>query len=55
MKITTKAVAEQEPKLAKAAQSTQCISLSLQMVDSLEKSVEALPDVVVNYVEGEAR
>jgi len=36
-------------------QSTQCISLSMQMVDSLEKSVEALPDIVVNYVEEKAR
>jgi len=36
-------------------QSAECISLSIQMVDSLERSVEALPSLVESYVEKKAR
>ena len=35
--------------------STECISLSIQMVDSLEKSVDALPDVIEKYIEKKAQ
>ena len=35
--------------------STECISLSIQMVDSLEKSVVALPDVIEKYIEKKAQ
>ena len=34
--------------------STECISLAVKMVDSLQKSVDALPNFMENFVEGEA-
>ena len=34
--------------------STECISLSMQMINSLEKSVDALPDVIESYIEKKA-
>jgi len=35
--------------------STECISLSMQMVKSLEKSVDALPDIIESYIEKKAQ
>jgi len=35
--------------------SSECISLSIQMVESLEKSVDALPDVIEKYIEKKAQ
>ena len=35
--------------------SSECMSLSMQMVDSLEKSVDALPDVIEKYIEKKAQ
>lgn len=34
--------------------STECISLSIKMIKSLEASVDALPDVIENYIEKKA-
>ena len=34
--------------------SSECISLSVEMVTSLEQSIDALPDVIEKYVEGKA-
>ena len=34
--------------------STDCISLSMQMINSLEKCVDALPDVIESYIEKKA-
>ena len=35
--------------------STECIALSMQMVKSLEKGVDALPDIVESYIEKKAQ
>lgn len=34
--------------------STECVSLSIQMVQSLEKSVDALPDIIESFIEKKA-
>ena len=44
-----------ELAIAMKGKSTECISLSMQMINSLEKCVDALPDVIESYIEKKAQ